>query len=354
MPRLSATLWVLAAALGLGACASAPKPADREQRLATARVLQQAIESGRVLGAADPAFTPVLEEASLAWLLFRGPAPLPGARRLLDLSERGHELAGVFLGSSAAERLPALTASEAFRSGQFFNSYDGALFRPFFRHSLLDALNAPEPDEDYWLAWLEPLELALRLTPRYAGVYPNLLSPALRKDLQAYVKANPQGSASDRFQMLLIWDQRNGAWERERQALDERLKQLAEDSEDELLKLELKDALLAPRARPERAFWMSLLLPGLGQVSHGDLQGGILLGGLTASAWAWMASKLGQAGALDGSDRQVAYGDAAWAASLAVLGHGFTAMNAAEQARFINIVVEWDLLSKDRLNDGSR
>ena len=51
----------------------------------------------------------------------------------------------------------------------------------------------------------------------------------------------------------------------------------------------------------------------------------------------------------DDAVRRVAYGDAAWGGGLAVLGHAFTALNAAEQARFINIVVEWDLLSKDRL-----
>jgi hypothetical protein len=117
-----------------------------------------------------------------------------------------------------------------------------------------------------------------------------------------------------------------------------------------LLKLEITDALQAQGPAPESAFWLSMALPGLGQVANGDLQGGILLGGLTAAAWAWLVNKLRQAGqAPDGTSRDVAYGDAAWAGALALLGHGFTAYNAAEQARFINIMIEWDLLSRPRL-----
>lgn len=344
-------LLSLALALCLGACASPPHKPDQAARLETARGLRSAIDAGRALGAADPAFTPLLEEASFAWLLLRGPAPAAGARRLLDLRERGHEIGGSFLALSGAAKAFPVMESEAFRSGQFFNSYDPALFRPFFRHALLDALKDPALDDEKMLALLEPLELALRLTPRYAGVYPNQLEDGLREELQAYVKAHPQGTASDRFQMLLWLDERNGAWEKERTRLDSDLQNLADASQDELLKLELKDALAAPRARPDKAFWYSFFIPGLGQIAHGDVQGGILLGGLTLSAWIWMGSKLAQAGSLDEDGRKVAYGDAAWAGGLAVLGHAFTAMNAAEQARFINIVVEWDVLSKDRLGE---
>lgn len=338
----------------LGACAPIrPKP-DLAARRATAQVLRTAIESGRVIGAADPGFTPRLEEAGLAWLLYRGPAPMAGARRLLDLRERDPSLAGQFLDSAAAVSLTALTASDAFRTGQFFNDYDRALFRPFFRQALLDALQDPALDDQRMLALMEPLELALKLTPRFAGVYPNHLSPELRAELKAYVAAHDHSLASDRFRMLLLWDQRTSAWDGQRRRIDAELSQLAAGSQDELLQLQIKDALAAPRVRPERAFWMSLLLPGLGQVTLGDTQGGVLLGGLTLSAWIWMGSKLVQAAASQGDDRQVAYGDAAWAGSLALLGHGFTAMNAAEQAGFINVVVEWDLLSKDRLKDETR
>jgi hypothetical protein len=343
----------LALTLFLGACASTPRHPDPAVRLETARGLRHAIEAGRALGAADPSFTPQLEEASLAWLLLNGPAPLAGARRLLDMRERGQEVAGSFLSTSGGAKVAALAESEAFRNGLFFNNYDLALFRPFFRHALLDALKDPALDDAKMLALLEPLELALRLTPRFAGIYPNQLDDELRADLAAYVKSHPKGDATDRFNMLIWLDDRNGAWEGERERLDTRLNDLAETSQDELLKLELKDALAAPRARPDKAFWMSFLVPGLGQVAHGDVQGGILLGGLTLSAWIWMGSKLAQAGSLDDEGKRVAYGDAAWAGGLALLGHAFTAMNAAEQARFINIVVEWDLLSKDRLSDSA-
>lgn len=345
---------ISALALCLGACATPPKKQDQVARLETAHGLRTVIESSRALGAADPGFTPVLEEASLAWLLLQGPAPLAGTRRLLDLKERGHEVAGSFLALSGASKVAGLVESEAFRSGLFFNNYDLALFRPFFRHALLDALKDPALDDAKMLTLLEPLELALRLTPRFAGVYPNQLDVDLRKELEAFVASHPQGTATDRFNMLLWLDERNGAWEPERERIDGKLQSLADASQDELLKLELKDALASPRARPDRAFWMSFFMPGLGQIAHGDVQGGILLGGLTLSAWIWMGSKLAQVGALDDEGRRIAYGDAAWAGGLAMLGHAFTAMNAAEQARFINIVVEWDLLSKDRLADGSQ
>lgn len=347
-------LLTLLLAFTLGACASAPRKSEDAERRETAQALRAAIETGRVIGAADPAFTPLLEEASLAWLLYRGPAPMAGARRLLDMRERGQDLAGVFLSSPAASKLPAVTDSEAFRSGQFFNSYDPALFRPFFRHALWAALREPGLDDERVLGLLEPLELALRFTPRYAGVYPNLIDDDLKRDLRDYLQRQPSGTASDRFRMLLLWDERNGVWEAERKRIDAEMERLAEASQDELLKLELKDALAAPRAKPNRAFWMSLAVPGLGQIAHGDIQGGILLGGLTFSAWAWMGSKLAQSAGMDAAGRRIAYGDAAWAGGLALLGHGFTAMNAAEQARFINIVVEWDLLSKDRLTDDGR
>jgi hypothetical protein len=332
----------------LGACASLPPKEDPEERLQSVRVLGRAVEFGRIQGAADPSFVPALEEASLAWLLYRGPAPMAGARRLLDLREKRPELAAVFLDAPEAAGLSALTAKEEFRSGQFFNSYDPALFRPFYRRFLLSVLTEPPRDEAAWLALQKPLELAVGLTPRFAGVYPNQLAPELRLKLEAYVQAHP-GPDADRFRMLALLDRRYGAWEAERLRLEAELRSLAETSRDELLKWEIKDALASPRARPDRAFWLSLLLPGLGQVSQGDVQGGVLLGGLTFAAWLWLGGKLVAAQGADEAGRRVAYGDAAWAASLALVGHTFTALNAAEQARFINIVVGWDLLSRDRL-----
>lgn len=347
--RPLALLPAALACLGLAACSGPARRDDTAQRRETARALRQAMESGRVQGAADPSFTPRLEEASLAWLLYRGPAPLAGARRLLDLRDRGHASAAIYLAAPGAERVAELSGSEAFRSGLFFNSYDPALFRPFFRHALVRALQDPGMDEDAFLALMEPLELALRLTPRFASSYPNLLDARLRADLQDFLRRRPEGEAADRFRMLLLWDERNRSWAAGRARADGQLAALADSTRDALLKLEIKDALAVQGARPERAFWMSLALPGLGQMAHGDVQGGLLLGGLTAAAWAWMAGKLDQAGRLEGDRRQVAYGDAAWAGSLALLGHAFTAYNAAEQARFINIVIQWDLLSKDRL-----
>ena len=344
----------LLCALLLGACAAAPtKPADdAARRAATARVLAAAFDAGRTVGPADPAFTPRLEEASLAWLLYRGPAKDAGARRLLDLRERAPQspLVPVFFEAPELSGLAALQMEEPFRNGLYFNSYDSALFRPFFRQALLAYLRSPKVSPEQMLDLMAPLELAVKLTPRYAGFYPNQLAPETRDAMEAYAKQHPQGPAADRIAMLLAWDLRNGAWGKERDRLDKRLNQLADTSSDELLKLEIRDALAAPMAKPERAFLMSAILPGLGQIAHGDLQGGILLGGLTLSAWIWMGSKLAAAqGTDDDSTRRVAYGDAAWAGGLAVLGHAFTAMNAAEQARFINIVVEWDVLSKDRL-----
>jgi hypothetical protein len=348
---------LLALAIGgalLGGCAAAPvKPADEAaHRAATARVLAAAFDAGRTAGPADPAFTPRLEEASLAWLLYRGAAREAGARRLLDLRERSplSPLVPVFFDAPEMAGLPALQQEEDFRNGLYFNSYDSALFRPFFRQALLGYLRSPKVSPEQLLELSAPLELAVKLTPRYAGFYPNQLMPETRAALEAFLKEHPQGTAADRVQMLLLWDQRSGAWAREREQLEKRLADLAASTTDELLKLELRDALVAPLAKPERAFWMSAILPGLGQIAHGDLQGGILLGGLTLSAWIWMGSKLAAAqGSDDDAARKVAYGDAAWAGGLALLGHGFTAMNAAEQARFINIVIEWDVLSKDRL-----
>jgi hypothetical protein len=194
------------------------------------------------------------------------------------------------------------------------------------------------------------LRLALRFTPRYAGFYPNQLTPEVKKAVEAYLKDEPQGPTAERLHMLLWWDERNLAWEDGRGKIDAQLRQLQESTQDELLKLEIKDALEAPVVKPERYFWMSFFVPGLGQIAQGDLQGGLLLGGLTVSAWVWMGTKLAAANnAADDVGRKVAYGDAAWAGSLALLGHGFTATSAAENARFMNIVLEWDLLSKPRL-----
>jgi hypothetical protein len=128
------------------------------------------------------------------------------------------------------------------------------------------------------------------------------------------------------------------------------MQDLKKSTPDELLRLEIADALQASGPSPDSAFWMSLALPGLGQVVNGDLQGGVLLGGLTAAAWVWLVGKLGQASrATDDASRNVAYGDAGWAGLLVGVGHLFTAYNASEQARFINITIEWDILSRPRL-----
>src|SRR6185369_11717250 len=144
------------------------------------------------------------------------------------------------------------------------------------------------------------LVLALRLTPRYAGVYPNQITAENREAFEAYIKKEEaQGPAADRLHMLLWWDDRNSAWASGRREADTKLRDLQASTSDELLKLELKDALAAPVAKPERAFWMSFFVPGLGQISQGDLQGGLLLGGLTVSAWVWMGTRLAQANQTD-------------------------------------------------------
>jgi hypothetical protein len=348
-------LFLLGLALWAG-CAAAPKKdaaAEARKDAETAATLRRAFDAGRAVAPQDPAFVPQLEEASLAYLLLRSPNNYAGMRRLLDFRDRlpAHLLLGVYLpeADDKGHFFPGQD-DEAFRTGSFFNSYDPALFSPFFRQTLLEYLSQAAWDDAGLLRLTKRLKLALRFTPRYAGVYPNQISPELRKAVEAYLLEEPLGPAADRLHMLLWWDERNAAWEGGRREADAKLQRLKDGTHDELLKLELQDALAAPIAKPERFFWMSFFVPGLGQVAQGDLQGGLLLGGLTVSAWVWMGTKLAAANdATDDAGRKVAYGDAAWAGSLALLGHGFTAANAAENARFMNIVVEWDLLSKPRL-----
>jgi hypothetical protein len=346
---------LLAAAWLLAGCAGASKKdagAEAAKRQESAATLRRAFDAGRSIAPADPAFVAQLQDGTLAYLLQRGPAPYAGARRLLDLEEHlpGHPLVGILLPpADAAGARFHLQDEEAFRSGLYFNSYDPALFGPFFRTLLLDYLKRPAVDEAEFLKTYKALELSLRFTPRWAGVYPNQLAPETQQAMRAFSKEQPDSPVADRLEMLRLWDERNGAWAGGRAKADAQMKALRDRTKDELLKLELKDALAAPVGRPERAFWMSFLVPGLGQVSQGDIQGGILLGGLTASAWVWMASKLAVAhNAGDDDTRQTAYGDAAWAGGLALLGHTFTGMNAAENVRFMNIVLEWDILSRPR------
>ena len=343
---------VLCVAAGLAGCAAAPaKAPDPQRRLATAKALREAVEAGRALGASDDAVVGQLEQASLAWLLFRGPAPEAGARRLLNLRELRPPapLFRPWWTASVRPTWPKWPSPRTSGGGLFFNSYDAALFRPFFRQAVLDDLEHPSPDDATALAQLQALDLALKLTPRFGSLYPNDLAPETRRALDDYVKAHPGGGASDRFAMLLALDQRSSAWDSGRAEADASLRALRERSGDELLKLEIDDALAAPLAQPERSFWLSFLLPGLGQAANGDLEGGLLLGGLTAAAWIWAGSRFIQARqAPDAATQGVAYGDAGLGAGLAVLGHGFTALNAAEEAHLFNVQLHWDLLSRDR------
>ena len=354
--RLSSSIFIGAALILLGACTATPpkdSAAEARHQAETAATLMRAFESGRGIAAQDPAFVPQLEEATLAYLLLRGPSPYAGARRLLDFRDRwpNHPLLAIYLPESDDKgRTFHFQDEDAFRTGTFLNSYESALFSPFFRRALLEYLSQPSWDEAGLVRLTKRLELALRFTPRYSGIYPNQISDETAQAVKAFLKEEPSGLTADRLHMLLVWDRRNAAWEGGRRQADADLKGLQESTKDELLKLELKDALAAPVAKPETYFWMSFFIPGLGQIAQGDLQGGLLLGGLTVSAWVWMGAKLAMANnATDDASRQVAYGDAALAGGLGLLGHGFTAMNAAENARFMNIVVEWDLLSKPRL-----
>lgn len=342
----------------IAGCAAGPKKDEAAQArkdAETAATLRRAFDAGRSVALQDPAFVPQLEEATLDYLLARSNvATYAGAKRLLELRDRwpNHPLLPIYMpAADAAGHYFHFQDDEAFRTGAFFNSYEVALFSPFFRQTLLEYLSKADWDDAGLERLRKRLSMALRFTPRYAGVYPNQLTAENKEAIEEYLKKEePQGPTADRLHMLLWWDERNSAWASGRRAADLRLKALQESTSDELLKLELKDALAAPVAKPERAFWMSFFIPGLGQISQGDLQGGLLLGGLTVSAWVWMGTRLAQANQTDeDGTRRVAYGDAAWAGSLAMLGHAFTAMNAAENARFMNIVIEWDLLSKPRL-----
>jgi|GEM_PF-4492276 len=256
--------YVLCAAPLWAACAAAPtKAPDPQRRLATAKALRQAMEAGRALGATDDAVVPQLEQASLAWLLFRGPAPEAGARRLLNLRELRppSPFVPALVDGIGAADLGKLADSEDFRAGLYFNSYDTALFRPFFRQALLDELGQPMADDAAALAQLEVLELALKLTPRFGTLYPNDLAPETRRALEAYVKAHPGGGPSDRFAMLLDLDQRSSDWAAGRAEAEAGLRALRQRSGDELLKLEIDDALAAPVAAPERSFWLRCCCP---------------------------------------------------------------------------------------------
>ncbi|HXC65524.1 MAG TPA: hypothetical protein VNZ67_14265, partial [bacterium] len=210
-------------------------------------------------------------------------------------------------------------------------------------------------DDATALDQLRVLELAVPLTPRFGAAYPNDLAPDTRKALDAYVKTHPEGGASDRFAMLLALDRRSSAWASGRAGAEADLRALRQGSQDELLKLEIDDALAAPLEKPERSFWMSFWLPGLGQAANGDLEGGLLMGGLTGLAWIWAGSRLAQARqSSDPATQGVADGDAALGAGLAVLGHCFTALNAGEEAHLFNVRLQWDLLSRDRLKPDQR
>lgn len=338
-------------------CATAPKKekdASQEAKLADyASKLGKAFELGRAIAPKDDGFVERLEDEVLSETLREFYSPFAGGKRLLAFKDQHPDdpLNGIFLSAETAPgRYFDFEDDEAFRSGAYFNAYDKAMFVPFFRGVLLQYLSGTAKTQADLQGLGKTLKLAARLTPRYAGFYPNQLEPDVRKDFNSYLSKEGSGPYADRLRFLMILDERNGAWAAGRLEADEKLRKLKASTSDELLKLEIADALQLQGPAPELAFWMSMGLPGLGQISNGDLQGGLLLGGLTAAAWAWLVNKLRQAGdAPDRTARNVAYGDAAWAGALAVLGHAFTAYNAAEQARFINVMIEWDLVSRPRL-----
>lgn len=353
-PSFALLCLAVVALSGCGSLAKKDKSAlSQEAKLAQySDKICTAFELGRTLALKDDGFVERLEDQVLSETLREFYSPYAGAKRLLAFRDQRPDdpLNTVFLSANSDGSFFEFEGEDEFRSGTYFNAYDKTLFVPFFRGVLLQYLRSDARSGDDLLGLAKILKLAARLTPRYAGYYPNQLEPETRREFEKSLQESPQGPFSDRLRFLIFWDERNGAWASRRAALDDQLRQLRETTADELLKLEIADALLAEGPKPEKAFWMSMVLPGLGQISNGDLQGGLLLGGLTAAAWAWLVNKLRQADqAPDDASKAVAYGDAAWAGALAGLGHAFTAYNAAEQVRFINIMIEWDLLSRPRL-----
>lgn len=346
---------LLGLALLVSACAQVnPKQADEleRKRAEHAQVLSSAWEAGRDLAASEPRLTERMEQHSFAATLWKLKAPMAGARRLLDLREREPKgrLFALFVSPRQDGRLFDFEEDEAFVSGNFFNAYDPALYSPFFRQALLQYVQRLDWDAADFRRLGDALEVAAELSPRFAGSYPNQLSDESRQAMTAYLASYPQGPLADRMRFLQLSAERDGAWPKRAALLEAEIAALSKATADELLKQEADELLAARREDPSRYFWMSLGLPGLGQAAQGDLQGATLLGGLSAAAWVWLVTKLVAADRADDDLlRRVSYGDAAFAGSLAILGHAFAASNAAEQARFTNITVSWDLLSKPRL-----
>ncbi len=349
--------WALLA----GGCATAQsRKAARDAKAAESQLkleafsitLKAAFEAGRVKGPIDAGVSSRLMEWTLADVLRRFYNPLAGARRLASARAVAPDdsVLAVFGSPEDWETSFGYRDDEHFRSGEIFNAYETALYEPFFRHALLAYLKPESAKQGDALAAAKVLKHAALLTPRYASIYPNLIDLETRQALEAWVKEEPASVYAQRVEFLELWDDRNGAWAKRRAAIDARMRELAEQTQDEWLKLEIIDALAARGPLPEDAFLMSLALPGLGQAANGDLQGGLLLGALSVAAWWWAGGKLAVAqNDPDPATRAGAERDAWLGGGLGVLAHFFAAVNAAEWARMINVVAEWDLLNHSRV-----
>ncbi len=342
----------------LGACASVEvkKPsakADQKFDAYSGKILES-FRKGKDAAASDPDLVANQEALVLDETLFSFYAPYAGAQRLLNFADQhpGYPLLPVYLAKDAKGRYFDFQDSEAFKSGDFFNNYESGLFDPFYREALLQyALG-----KDWTADSFAPLSLALkdaaRLTPRWADHYPTELGAETRSAFQDYISKHPEGPLSDRFRLYLLMDKRDGAWSAGAAGADGELASLEKSTQDPVLRMQIQDLRAAEWARPERSFWWSLGLPGTGQWINGDLQGGVIMAGLAGAAWWWAVSRL-VAGIRDGDPgtRRAAFGDAAFGAPLVLLAHGFAAANASAQAHFLNITLEWEIMSKPRLQD---
>jgi hypothetical protein len=351
-----AALWFL-----LAGCAGSPPrkasgtpPRDlvREKFEAYSGAIREAFELGFTEAASDPDYVDLQGDAILGYTLSQFYAPFAGARRLLDLEEKhpGHPLLSLLMTKGLEGRYFPFQDSDEFLAGNFPNAYEKTLFDPFYRVALRGYLMAGRPEGAAFERYSLALKEAVRLTPRYADYYPLDPSPETLKAFQLYLDKYPEGPLSDRFRFYMMLPGRLSAWGAAPAQAEAQLSDLKAKTKDELLAMEIQDTLNADFFSPGKAFFWSLALPGTGQVLNGDVQGGVLMAGLSGAAWWWALSRLAAAQtAPDDATRRSALGDAAWGIPLVLFAHGFSASTASSQARFLNLTIEWDILAKQRL-----
>lgn len=341
---------------GCGTAVKKPDPAvsvEARQKKMTAYsdTVRKAFDLGFSQSLTDSAYVEDQGRALMAYTLYEFYAPYAGARRLLDMQEKSpaSPLPALLIGPAPGGKAFPFQDSAEFMAGNFPNAFESTLFDPFYRVALREYVVSRPEDIGFERLSLA-LKEAVRLTPRYADYFPLDLSPETKKAFEDYLKAYPEGPLSDRFRFYLALPGKLTGWGKKPEAADARLNEIMKGTKDELLSQEIQETLNTGFFSPGRSFFWSLAIPGAGQIVNGDVQGGLLMAGLSGAAWWWAASRLAVAqNSSDDATRKAALGDAAWGLPLVAFAHGFAATTASSQARFVNLTIEWDILSRQRL-----